>query len=49
MSFDGDIFKITRPYMQGFTWAKASPPKYTPAPLSLKCGGWAGGLLMVSR
>ena len=50
MSFDGDIFKITRPYMQGFTWAKASPPKiYTCStePQMLRLGGrLADGLQM---
>ena len=50
MSFDGDIFKITRPYMQGFTWAKESPPKiYTCStePQMLRLGGrLADGLQM---
>ena len=50
MSFEGDIFKITRPYMQGFTWAKASPPKiYTCStePQMLRLGGrLADGLQM---
>ena len=50
LKFDGDIFKITRPYMQGFTWAKSSPPKiYTCStePQMLRLGGQlADGLQM---
>jgi len=50
LKFEGEIFNITRPYMQGFTWAKSSRPKiYTCStePQMLRLGGqFADGLQM---
>tara|TARA_Y100001934_G_scaffold179799_1_gene212754 strand:- start:173 stop:1243 length:1071 start_codon:yes stop_codon:yes gene_type:complete len=50
LKFEGDIFKITRPYMQGFTWAQSDRPKiYTCStePQMLRLGGqYADGLQM---
>ena len=50
LKYEGEIFNITRPYMQGFTWAQSSPPKiYTCStePQMLRLGGeYADGLQM---
>ncbi len=50
LKYEGEIFNITRPYMQGFTWAKSARPKiYTCStePQMLRLGGqFADGLQM---
>ena len=50
LKYEGEIFNITRPYMQGFTWAKSNRPKiYTCSTEEqmLRLGGqYADGLQM---